>query len=81
MTCTVQDRARVREAAAELRALDAVIAADAHPPGEGTRPGWSLSVVMDHPLPADAMDRLAAHGLAVPDVSPQGTYFEALATA
>ncbi len=81
MTCTVRDRERVREAAAELRPLDGVVAVDVLPPGTGPRAGWSLSVLMDRPLQPAMQQRLAAHGLAVPDVSSQGAHFEALATA
>jgi len=81
MTCTVRDRERVREAAAELRPLDGVVTVDVLAPGTGPRAGWSLSVVMDQPLQPAMQQRLAAHGLAVPDVSPQGGHFEALATA
>ncbi len=81
MGCTVADRERVREAAAELRPLDGIVAVDVLAPGQGTRAGWSLSVIMDRPLQPDAMQRLAAHGLAVPDVSSQGAHYETLATA
>jgi hypothetical protein len=81
MTCTVAERQRVREAAAELRAIDGVVAADARPPGEATTAGWSLSLVMDRPLQPAMQERLAAHGLAVPDVSPRGEHYYASATA
>ena len=80
MTWTVAERQRVREAAAELRAIDGVVAADAHPPGVDTRAGWSLSLVMDRPLQPAMQERLSAHGLAVPDVSPRGEHYYVSAT-
>jgi len=44
MSCTVADRERVREAAAEIRACDDVLGADALPPGAGPELGWSLEI-------------------------------------
>ncbi len=80
MTCTVADRERVREAAAEVRACDDVIGADALPPGAGPELGWSLEITATTPLGSTLLERLAAHDLQLAEAGPRGSGYWALAT-
>lgn len=81
MTCTVADRERVREAAAEIRACDGVVDAEVCSPTTGTTQSWSIEITLTAPLSSAVLDRLAAHDLALPQAAPRGTGYWALATA
>jgi len=81
MHCTVADRDRVREAAAEIRACDDVLGVDVLPPRVGPERGWSIEVTLTTAPAAPVLERLAAHDLATPDVSPRGSGFRLVATA
>lgn len=77
MTCTVRQRERVREAAAEVRACDGVVAATVLAPTEGTEPTWSISLVTAGRLQPAALERIAANDLCLGPFTPQGDGFEA----
>lgn len=81
MTCSPRTRERVREAAAELRACDGVVAVDVLAPSEGLHARWSLELVTTDHLAAPVLERLAANRFALADVSPQGGQFYAVAVA
>lgn len=72
---------RVREAAAEVRACDAVIGVDVQDPNESGHGKWAIEIVTTEPLPAAVLERLARHDLSVPDAVARGTAWHSLATA
>lgn len=80
MSCSPRTRERVREAAAELRACDGVVAVDVLAPSEGLHARWSLELVTTDHLDAPVLERLAANRLELADVSPQGENYHALAS-
>jgi len=80
MSCTVADRERVREAAAEIRACDDVLGADALPPGAAPELGWSIEITLTTPLGSAVLERLAAHDLQLVEAGPRGSGYWALAT-
>lgn len=71
---------RVREAAAEVRGCDSVIAADVLDPNESGRGRWAIEIVTSEPLPAAVLERLGQHDLSVPDAVARGTAWHSLAT-
>ncbi len=79
--CPRMTGARVREAAAEIRACDAVLGVDVLDPAESGRGRWALEIVTTEPLPSPVLERLAAHDLSVPDAVARGAVWRALATA
>lgn len=82
MPCTAGDRDRVREAVAECRARDGVVAADVLEPDAGPRRTWSLELVVEGDgLEAWLLDRLADHDLRALRVTPQGRHTHAVVTA
>ncbi len=80
MSCTVADRERVREAAAEIRTCDDVLGIDVLPPEAGPELGWSLEITTTTPLGSAVLDRLAAHDLLLAEAGPRGSGYWALAT-
>ncbi len=80
MTCTVADRERVREAAAEIRACEDVLGVDVLPPGAGPELVWSIEITLTTPLGSGVLERLAAHDLQLAEADPRGSGYWALAT-
>ncbi len=80
MTCTVEDRERVRKAAAEIRGCDDVLGVEVLPPVAGPELAWSIEITLTTPLGSAVFERLAAHDLQLAEAGPRGSGFWALAT-
>jgi len=78
--CPRMTGARVREAAAEIRACDGVRGVDVLDPNASPRGCWALEIEMSEPLPPAVLERLAAHDLSVPDAVARGPSWRAIAT-
>lgn len=73
MPCTVDQRARIREAAAECRALDSVCAVDVLDPQTDPQRTWTVECVVEGDAVAPSvLNALTRHRLYVLDVTPRG---------
>ena len=82
MSCTVEQRNRLRSAAERCGALPAVAAVDLLAPDTGPQTTWTLEIVVTRPsVPADVLRELALADCALHDVSRQGTHVVVTATA
>ena len=78
--CVVDERNRVRETARALDERPGVIAVDAHPPGVGPSPRWSLECLLQTGgVPSAVLTELGAADLELRDSLPVGPHWRFVA--